>query len=361
MKKILFILFLLASPGLFSQCIATYQDSKNEVYLFDAGESKYIEPLPLLGFKIGRNNMMAYVAPNGRVKIYFKGKVYPVTDNTSHYYMTDNLFLYQNYSIIKVLWNNEFHSLETQFDPSSDSLFYSDSVVVWTNLLAELNIFYNGKIQLLERTDIHGQKIGPNIFTYVDIGGNFKVFYQGQVQTLESYTPVSYQVNQDMLVYIDQYNNLKIFHDGTLDETTTPAPTEYRVGKDFLAYISNLRQLVVYYKGEETTLMDDRPLRWTVRKNMLVYEDKGNNFWCWYNGKNTLLERYIPPSYKVDNDIVVYQDLDGRLKAFYYGEQVEVSDQIVSTGYNLYNEAVTYQLSPYVTTIWCNKKSYVFQ
>jgi hypothetical protein len=56
----------------------------------------------------------------------------------------------------------------------------------------------------------------------------------------------------------------------------------------------------------------------------------------------------------------VYQDLDGRLKAFYYGEQVDVSDQIVPS-YNLYNEAVTYSLQPYETKIWCNKKTYTFK
>jgi hypothetical protein len=360
MKKIFAIIFCLTTLGLSSQCIATYVDMTNQAFIVDAGESKYLESLPLLSYKIGRNNMMAYIANNGRLKIYFKGKVYLVTDNSANYYMTDNWFLYQNFNLIKLLYKDEWKTLDSQFEPGADSLFYSDSVVVWTNALGELNAFYNGKTTLLERTDIHGQKIGTNIFAYMDEANNLKVFYRGEVQTLESYQPSSYSVNQNLLVYFDQYNNLKIFHDGILDETSTPAPAEYRLGKDFFAYISQLRQLVVYYKGQETVLMDDRPTKWTVRKNMMVYTDKGNNFWCWYNGKNYWLERYIPLSYKVDNDIVVYQDLDGRLKAFYYGEQVEVSDQIV-TSYNLFNEAVTYQLYPYETTVWCNKKSQVFK
>src|ERR1019366_1213098 len=337
MKGIFLFLSLTASAlGLRGQCIATFQDVNNFAYVFDAGESKLLEGLPLLSYKIGRGNIMAYVAANGRLKCYYKGKIYPVTDNTANYYMTDNWFLYQNFNIIKVLYPSTFKTLETFFVDGQDSLYYSDSIIVWNNGNGELNAFYNGQTQLLERQDIRRAKIGQNIFVYMDASGAFKVFYHGQLQTLETYEPSNYIVSEDMLLYIDQYNNLKFFHDGVLDETSTIAPAEYRVGKDFAVYISNLRQLVVYYKGEETVLMEDRPLRFQVRKNLLVYTDKGNNFWAWYKGKKYWLERYIPLSYKVDNDIIVYQDLDGRLKAFYYGEQVPVSDQIVS-GYTLFN------------------------
>lgn len=361
MKKLPFIiLFSFFSATSFSQCLATYQDISNYAYVFDGGESKYLEAMPLLSYKIGRANIMAYVGQNGRLKVYYRGKVYPVTDNTPNYYMTDNWFLYQNFNIIKVLYNNEFKTLENQFTPGSDSLYYADSLIVWHNALGEWNAFYEGQTQLLDRNDIRRPKIGSNIFAYMDVSNNFRVFYGGTVQMLESYEPVTYAVGEDILVYFDQYNNLKIYHDGVVDETSIPAPAEYRMGRDFVAYINNLKQLVVYYKGEETVLMDDRPARWTVRKNMIVYVDKGNNFYAWYKGKKYWLERYAPLSYKVDNDIVVYQDLDGRLKALYYGEQVEVSDQIVPS-YTLFNEAVTYSLQPYETKIWCNKKTYTFK
>lgn len=354
---LIFLLFFSASH---SQCLATFRDINNYVYVFDGGESKYLESLPLLSYKIGRANIMAYVGNNGRLKVYYRGKVYPVTDNTPNYYMTDNWFLYQNYNLIKVMYNGEFKTLETLFTQGTDSLYYGDSLIVWNNDLGELNAFHDGETTLLERSVPIGAKIGPNIFVYLDASSNFKVFYHGELQVLESYQPRSYQVNEDMLVYFDQYNNLKIFHDGVLDETSTPAPAEYRLGRDFMAYISSLKQLVVYYKGEETVLMDDRPTHWVVRKNLMIYTDKGNNFWAWYKGQKILLERYIPISYKVDNDVVFYQDLDGRLKALYYGEQIDVSDQIVPN-YQLFNEAVTYSLMPYETKVWCNKQTYTFK
>lgn len=360
MRIIFLFAVLLTSAPSFSQCLTTFQDINNFVYVFDAGESKYIENLPLRSFKIGRSGIMAYVGQNNRLKVYYKGKTYPVNDNNPDYYVTDNWMLYNNFNLIKVLYENEFKALETFFRPGEDSLYYSDSLIVWTNVLNELNIFYDGKTQLLERVEIQRAKISDNMFAYVDRNNTFKVFYHGQIQTLETYEPNNFLLNRDMLMYTDWYGNLKYFQNGQVYETNVVVPYEYWTGEGFGAYISQLKNLVVFYKGEETVLMNDRPLDMTIKENMLVYTDRGKNFWCWYRGKKYWLERYIPLTYEVDNDIVVYQDLDGRLKAFYFGEQMQVSDQIVKK-YYLYNESVTYSIQPYQTKVWCNKKTYTFE
>src|ERR1700748_3309292 len=145
MKNILLCLScVLFARTSFGQCLATYQDISNYVYVFDGGESKYLEAMPLLSYKIGRANILAYVGQNGRLKVYYQGKIYPVTDNTPNYYMTDNWFLYQNFNIIKVMYGKEFKTLESYFVDGQDSVYYSDSLIVWNNGLGELNAFYNG-------------------------------------------------------------------------------------------------------------------------------------------------------------------------------------------------------------------------
>lgn len=362
MKYTGILLFSLFAYLGFGQCMAPFMDINNFVYVFDAGQSNYLENLPLRNFKVGRSNIFAYIGQNNRLKVYYKGKQYTVTDTDPSYYMTDNWMLYQNFNQIKVLYGNEFKQLEAFFRPGEDSLYYSDSLIAWTNALGELNIFYNGQTQVLERTEIKRAKMGDNIFAYVDVSGTFKVFYHGQIQTLETFEPMNFLMNRDFIMYTDYANNFKYFEFGEVHETNTGVMNEWWTGERFGVYISQLKQLVVHYRGEETVLMEDRPVNLTVKENLIVYTDRGNNFWCWYNGKKYWLERYIPLSYEVDNDIVVYQDLDGRLKAFYYGEQVEVSDQIpLGKKYNLYNEAVTYSLQPFETKIWCNKKTYTFR
>lgn len=361
MRQLLILLFILSAvlqSG--AQCLAPFQDINNFVYVFDGGESKYIENLPLRNFKVGRDNVMAYIGQNERLKVYYKGKTYTVNDNSPDYFMTDNWMLYNNFNQIKVLYDNEFRTLENFFRPGLDSLYYSDSLILWNNILNELNVFYNGKTQMLERTEITRAKAGDNIFAYIERNGTFKVFYHNQLITLETYEPINFLVERDMVVYVDWYGNIKYYQFGQSYETQTVMPYEYWVGEGFAAYISQLKQLAVFYNGEETILMNDKPVSLTVKENLIVYTDKGKNFWCWYKGKKYWLERYIPLSYVVDNDIIVYQDLDGRLKAFYFGEQMQVSDQIVKK-YNLYNEAVTYSIQPYQTKVWCNKKTYTFE
>ncbi len=360
MKKCVPVFLLMVSVTAFSQCIVPFQDINNFVYLFDAGQSNYIENLPLRSVKVGRNNIVAYVGQNNRMKVYYKGRTFPISDVAPNYYMTDNWFLYQNFNVIKVLYKNEFQTIENFFREGIDSLYYSDSLIVWNNVLNELNLFYNGTTTILERTEVTRAKIGDNIFAYLDRNGNFKVIYRGEMQVLETYEPVNFWVNRDMLMYIDQYNNLKFFDHGVVRESSIQTPREFYTGEGFAAYITLLKQLVVYYNGEETVLMNDRPVDLTVKENLMVYTDKGKNFWCWYKGKKYWLERYIPLDYVVDNDIIVYQDINGRLKAFYFGEQVEVSDQIVKK-FTLWNEAVSYSIQPYQTKIWCNKKTFTFE
>lgn len=343
-----------------AQCMVPFQDVNNYVYLFDAGQSNFIENLPLRNYKVGRNNIFAYIGQNNRLKVYYRGKNYTVNDNTPNYFMTDNLFAYQNFNQIKVLYGNEFRQLEGFFREGQDSLYVSDSMIIWQNVLGELNVFYNGEVQLIERSEIKRAKISDNIFAYVDLTGTFKVFYRGELTVLETYEPTNFLVNRDMIMYIDYYGNFKYFEFGESKETQLPQVMEYWTGEGFGVYMSVLKQLIVHYKGEETTLIEDRPQNLVIKENIIAYTDKGKNFWCWYKGKKYWLERYIPLQFEVENDIIVYQDIDGRLKAFYYGEQVAVSDQMVKK-FSLYNEAVSYSIFPYETKIWCNKQTYTFR
>jgi hypothetical protein len=94
----------------YGQCLATFQDMTNQVMLFDGGEEQFLEPLPLLSQKIGRAGILAYIAPNGRFKVYEQGRTFTITDNTPNYYMTDNWFLYQNFNIIKVQYKNKLEN-----------------------------------------------------------------------------------------------------------------------------------------------------------------------------------------------------------------------------------------------------------
>lgn len=360
MKNIFRLICLVAVQQLHSQCIAPFSKINNSTYLFDDGQTHFIEALPVKSMQVGRNNIAGYIAQSGSLKAYYNGEVHTLDANSPDWHVTDNWMVYQNFNEVKVLSDTGFITLETQFRPGIDTFFYSDSVIVWTNTQSELKVYYNGQTQIIDRLKARMGKAADNLFAFVDYLGLFKVFYHGELHTLETYQPVLAGINRDMVVYIDQYDNIKFFQEGELHETNSPMYSLFVTGEGFAAYLTNLNKLAVYYKGEETILLEDKPDTLMIKENLLAYTDKGNNFWCWYKGQKYWLERYKPLSFKIDNDILVYQDLNGRLKAFYYGEEVQVSDQIVKD-YSLYNETVTYSLQPYQTKVWCNKKTYSFE
>jgi len=65
MKNLRFIiLFTFFSAAGFGQCIATFRDINNYVYIFDAAKVN-TGAMPLLSYKIGRAGIMAYVGKTG--------------------------------------------------------------------------------------------------------------------------------------------------------------------------------------------------------------------------------------------------------------------------------------------------------
>lgn len=342
-----------------AQCLAPFTDVYNNSYVFDDGQSHLVEGLPLKTMQVGKNGMM-YTTQNGAMKFFYEGQVYPMQDVTDNIFVTRYNFAYRNVNAIRTFADRRFVTLETSFLQDVDSLYVSDSLIVWSNRYGELNAYHDGLKTRLELFEITKGRIGENTFAYMDRNGNFKVFWHDSVYTLEVYEPVVFLCNKDMVMYVDQYSNYKFFYNGKIYDTYENYVNQFYMGRSFLAYINNLKQFVVYYEGEVIELLNDIPKKLTVNENMIVWADKGNNFWCFYKGKKYWLERYIPEEWKVDRDIIVYKDINGRLAGFYKGEQLMISDQMVGK-FNLYYETVSYKLQPYQNTIWCNKRTYTYQ
>jgi hypothetical protein len=352
------ILSLVIAQG-YTQCLAPFTDLYNNAYVFDDGQSHLVEGLPLKTMQVGKNGMM-YTTQNGAFKFFYEGQVYPIPDVTTDFFVTRYNFVYRNVNTIRTFYDRQFLTLETSFLEGTDSLYVSDSLIVWTNRYNELNVFHDGLKTRLELFEISKARIGENTFAYMDRNGNFKAFWHDSLYTLEVYEPTVFLCNKDMVMYVDQFGNYKFFYNGKIFDTSENYVNNFYLGRSFLCYINNLRQLTVYYDGEIITLLTDIPKKLLVKENLIVWSDKGNNTWCFYKGKTYWLERYIPDDWQADRDILVYRDINGRLAGFYKGEQLMISDQMVSK-YNLYYETVTYKLQPYQNQVWCNKKTYVFQ
>ena len=357
-----FLLLTAANVG--AQCLAPYLDLTKQLWVYDNGEKYFQEPLAPASYKVGRNYVAFVNSQSSRLRLYYAGKTYTVCENNADYWATDNWFVWKNYGQLGVLYNNQLKSLDNLVQ---SDFWFGDSIITWVTSFNEIKAFYNGQTQVIEPMPIQQKaqadgstssngKMGDNIFAYVDGSNQFKVFYNGQVTVLESYEPSMYLVDRDLVVYLDYLGNYKFFSKGKSYETSMNNLGKNWTGEGFFVYYTFGRELAVWYDGEEQILAQDRPKDMLVVQNMIAFTDKSNNFYVWYKGKVELLERFQPLSVKAYRDFVVYQDQDGRLKGYLFGQQMQISDQIVSD-YKLFNETVEYSLQPGDHTFWCRGQS----
>ncbi len=358
-KFFAFAASIMIAVNAYSQCMAPYSDFNNAQYVFEDGKTTMIEPWLLKEYKVGKE-IFAYVHQNSRLKVYYQGKTYNACDIVPNYFTTDHLFVFQNLNSIKVLNDNKFEQIEFQFREGQDQLLVADSLIVWTNVFREVNVFYKGRTQKIDDINTTRGKIGDNIYAYTDISGNFKAFYQGRVVVLESFEPEQFHVDRDIVAWLDYQSNYKFFYKGKIYESNINNVSRVYPCEGQFVFQSRLNEFSVWRDGEEITLLNYLPPKYEVKENMIVYADKGRNFYCFYNGKKIWVERYVPDEWVIDNDILVYKDINGRLKAIYFGKEMEVSDQMVNK-FALYNETVVYQLQPFETKIWCAGKTYTYR
>lgn len=361
MKRIpLLTVFIVLFQMAKSQFVVPFSDFYGRQYVFDGTDMQFIESLKLDTFLVGKNAML-YATSVGRFKTFYKGKIYSLLDNTPSFFVTDNWVGYYNFGTLAVLYEDKFQRLDGLAQDTS--YWYGDSLIVWTSGIGDTKVFYNGQTSLIEQWAMNTTqgKIGDNIFAYNDRSGNFKVFYQGESKIIDWYTPTTFYVNRDIVVYNDNVNNFKVFYKGETFETSIPFTRNCQLGEGFFVYYDQQNRLNIWYNGETKELSQSRPKQLLVKENMIAFTDQGNNFYVWYQGKLQLLERIAPLSLDAYRHILVYQDQYGRLRGLYYGKEVQVSQNIVTGVWHLYNEAVSYSLLNGQTTIWANEKTYTYQ
>ncbi len=363
--KLLMATVLLYASAASAQCVAPYSNLSNNFYAYENGEGHFLEPVQPTSYKVGKNYLAFINGQNSRLRVYYGGKVYTVCENAADYWATDNWFVWKNFGLLGVLYNNELKPLDKMV---TGEYWIGDSIIAWNSQFNDLRVFYQGETRAIDQflpqqktaadgtTTYSNVSIGPNILAYVDQSNIFKAFYNNKVVAVENYEPPMFKCARDFIVYIDYNNNFKFFYKGVQYETTINNVKRYWLGEGFFAYYNIQSELVVWYEGEERVIAQDQPQDMHVANNIMAYTDKSSNFWVWYKGKAEMLERFKPLSVKLYRDLVVYQDLDGRLKGYYMGKQIKVSDQIV-TSYNLYNETVSYSLQRGETIFWCQGQS----
>jgi len=331
MKKLFFILVFLS--GTFyaqSQSIAAYINFREQLMVFDDGNTKMLEPLPPQSYKVGPD-YLAYIDNVSNLKVYYQGEVTILSPGVVlHYWAGDDYLVFELYQQIKVWHKGKL----TNLGNNVTAFLASDSIVAFFDSnYKNFHIYYhNQEFDLgdgLVQTPISDFKIGNNIFAYIDkYRMTFSAFYNEGFYDLSSVVrEVDFKVDADIVAYVDdQSNTFKAFFQGNIFDLETLPPKHYKVGHGMVAYVNQNDEFVVFYNGKKHDLLNYSPESYDIKDSLIIWNNQGflNLF---YGGEVMEVERYIPANAAMDWGTYSYLTENLQIDAVMHGVKMKVFNE----------------------------------
>ena len=333
-KMLLLIIAVWFLPNLYSQPLAAYHNYQRHFVVFDNGQKRSVENLPVKSYQIGKT-CVAYVSNSGQFKVYYKGEVQTLAvGNVEKYYTTRNLLFYFIYSQLYVFDNGKTKMLSSGV---SSFAIGDDLVAFYNNNNSMSYVYYNGELKEIERS-LTGAPItrfaaGDNIFAYFNDNTKYlKVFYQGELQNLlQSNGQVSFKAGKNVIAYIDHsQNSFHVFYQDEIYDLEDFRPKSYIVGDDILAYVDNTGSFKVFSEGEVYTVSSFEPDSYDVKDNLVAFTEL-EYFKVFYKDEVYELESYTPENIQMKDGSIAYLNVNGWLKAFVDGKLVTVTKDLVKS------------------------------
>lgn len=352
------ILSIFWSTTVRSQNISFFNDYLKNVEIFDAGQLKQIEHLPLKSF-VASNNMLAYEDNSGNFKIYHNHFLHQISSFASSYKISDNLAALRMNTQLKVFDEGDVKSLTLNLT----EYFLGDDILVWfDDYEKRLKAYYNKEIYDLDDAlatgTMNGVTIGENIVAFVDSQGYLNIFYDGNIERIcfgERIKSIS--AGRDIVVFVEEpVNNFQAYYFGDLIDLEGFEPVSFKTGDQFVAYVDANNYLKVFYDFKTETVSFDVPDFYETTDGLMVFGVQ-NYFKIWHNGTIYTLESYIPQDYKMNNNVLAYIDQSGNLK-FFNGESVETISYEKVTDFEIHGDIVKYSFGVNSEHIYSQNKTY---
>jgi len=341
-----------------AQNISFFTDYLNNVLVFDNGNLKQLEHLPIKSYVLG-NNAFAYEDNAGNFKVYHNRFLHTLSSFVSSYTVSDNLIAWKMNTQLKVFDNSSSLTLSI----TATDCFVGDDIVVWfDNTEKKLKAYYEKEIYELDDAlgtgTMNGVFMGENIVAFVDSHGYLGVFYEGEIENLGYYDRIkSLKVGKDIIAFVEEpLNNFQIYYFGDVSDVESFEPKSYKVGDAFAAYVDANDYLKVFYNYKHEIISFDKPSFYEIADEVMVFGLQ-NYFKVWYKGIVFTLDSHIPQDYKMNNNIVVWIDPLGNLKLF-DGEKVETISYETIDEFEIHGSCVKYKFGVNSENIYSNGKTY---
>ncbi|HOZ31009.1 MAG TPA: hypothetical protein PLL66_08845 [Bacteroidales bacterium] len=357
--SILFITFcVIFITSLNAQNISFFNDYLNNVNVYDDGNVKQIEHLPLKSYQTG-DHMLAYEDNAGNFKIYYNHFLHHISSFASTYSISDNLAAIRMNTQLKVFDDGTVKSLTINLT----DYFLGDDVLVWfDDYEKRLKVYYEQEIFDLDDALATGTMneviVGDNIVAFVDSQGYLNVFYEGNIERICFRERVkSISAGRDIVAFVEEpVNNFQAYYFGDLIDLEGFEPVSFKTGDQFVAYVDANNYLKVFYDFKTETVSFDVPDFYETSDELMVFSVQ-NYFKVWYKGKVYTMESYIPQDYKMNNNVLAYIDQLGNLK-FFNGETLETISYEKVTDFEIHGSIVKYSFGVNSEHIYYQGKTY---
>ncbi|MFW5943800.1 MAG: hypothetical protein ACOCTU_00940 [Bacteroidota bacterium] len=329
-KKLFFPLilgsFLLSAHNADSQGLAAYTDFRNHFHVFDNGNFRQLEHLPVINYKVGKW-CVAYRNNNGALMVYHDGQKKELSKVVREYEVTEGLLVYT--------YNNNlfvYNGREKKF-LSMNAPYYKakgDLVAYYDEIDKMFKVYYKGQVfdveSALSTPSVNNFQVGDNIMSYVDPNGYLNAFFEGNTRRLMLMQgqPI-HNADKNIVAYYDVSRSVfGLYHISGQRELGYFRPESFKTSDNRVVYVENTGNFMVYENDEIRTLSTNTPEFYMVHDSILIYEEQ-NHFKVYYDGRVYTLENFIPEQIKYGVNTLAYLNQRSHLRVFRHGKVETIS------------------------------------
>lgn len=329
----LFALFLIPINEANSQGLAAYSGFRNNFHVFDNGNFRQLEHLPVMNFKVSKW-CVAYRRNDGTLMVYHDGQKRELSRVVRDYHVTEGLLVYTFNNTLFVYNGREKRNLTMNaphYKVDKDMVAYYDQIE------KIFKVYYKGEVFNLEsslsQSPVSNFGVGDNIIAYRDPNNYLNAFFEGSTKRLMLLQgrPL-YKVDKNIVAYYDVTRSAFKLHHITFGERELGffRPESFELSDNRVVYVENTGNFMMYENDEVKTLSTSTPEFYMVHDSILAYEEQ-NHLKVYYDGQTYTLENFIPSQIKYGYNTLAYLNERNHLRVFYNGQVETVSYEPVNS------------------------------
>lgn len=157
--------------------VAYYDERYPGFRAFYKGSTYDLEGFPPKSM-VAADDMVAYIALNGELKVFYDGKITTIASfEPSFYKVEDSIIVFTEQNYFKAFYKGKIYTLEN-YTPSD---FHIDfNTIAYLDQQGRLKAFYNGQVVVIANEKINQFDLYRNVITYKIFNNNY-VYYKSKI------------------------------------------------------------------------------------------------------------------------------------------------------------------------------------